>query len=79
VVVAVGGAPTTGPPSLSRGQLLWVAVTSAVVGLTLADALHAGTLASAGLVGVAGIVLGFGLAAAQRLKDPGGSSPRKPS
>jgi hypothetical protein len=53
---------------LTRTQqvVLWLA--AAVVGLVLAAILHAGWLASVGLVAAAGIAIGFGFAAAQRIE-----------
>jgi VIT1/CCC1 family predicted Fe2+/Mn2+ transporter len=52
---------------LTRTQqvVLWLA--AAVVGLVLAAILHAGWLASVGLVAAVGIAIGFGFAAGQRL------------
>ena len=45
--------------------MLWL--TAAIVGLVLAAILHAGWLASVGLVAAVGIAIGFGFAAGQRL------------
>jgi hypothetical protein len=52
--------------SLTRTQQIALWVTAAVVGLALAAILHAGWLASVGLVAAVGIALGFGFAASQR-------------
>jgi hypothetical protein len=50
-------------PRLTRSQqlVLWLAAT--ILGLTLADLLHAGVLASVALVAATGILIGLGWAA----------------
>ena len=58
------------PPitELSRIHQLAVVIVAAVLGLGLAEIMHAGTLGSIGLVALVGIVIGFGLAAWQRAR-----------
>ena len=53
------------PLTRTQQVVLWVA--AAIVGLVLAAILHAGWLASVGLVAAAGIAIGFAFAAGQRL------------
>jgi membrane protease YdiL (CAAX protease family) len=60
---------------LTRAQQITSWIVAAVVGLGLAAILHAGWLASVGLVAAVGIAIGLGLAASQRAKQ---GSDRKP-
>jgi hypothetical protein len=55
--------------TLTQQVVLWVV--AAIVGLALAAILHAGSLASIGLVAAAGIAIGFGFAAGQRVARRG--------
>jgi hypothetical protein len=59
------------PPitELSRIHQFAVVIVAAVLGLGLAEIMHAGTLGSIGLVALVGTVIGFGLAAWQRARQ----------
>jgi hypothetical protein len=46
-------------PQLSRSQMIFLWLPAAVVGLVLAEALHAGVVASVGLVAGVGILFGL--------------------
>ena len=54
---------------LTRAQQVTSWIVAAVVGLGLAAILHAGWLASVGLVAAVGIAIGFGFAASERAKQ----------
>lgn len=55
-------------PSLTTAQqvVLWIVAASS--GLGLSAIVHAGTLASMGLVALVGIIIGLGVAGAQQLR-----------
>ncbi len=56
----------------TRTQQIWLWVAAAIVGLALGALVHASYLGDIGLVAAAGIVLGFGFAAASRRSKRGG-------
>jgi hypothetical protein len=58
----------SGTVSLSRRQQFGLWILAAVVGLGLGAIMHAGTLASIGLVALVGVVMGFGVAARHRAR-----------
>jgi hypothetical protein len=51
-------------------QPIWLWVAAAIIGLVLATVVNAGALATVGLVGGVGIVIGLGFAAWQARQRP---------